>query len=299
MQALASLIMRGTASAAGIAGLFGLAGLFLPPAWLVSGAAVSLYTLRRGPGPGLQVLALATLICGAVAEIALGFGAQVLLLGLVIWLPMWLAAQVLRRSSDQGIALSAIGGVAALYVMGTYLIVPDPAVWWTRQLEIFRAALVEQGSGALLENANLVELGSRMTAAVGLYIVYSMMLMLLLSRWWQSQLYNVGAFRKEFHVLALPNRLRYGVLALALVVLIASYAGPGQPVFQDLLRIAILMYAVQGLAVVHFHATERAVAGVWLVPVYILFLFISPVLALVGYADSFLDTRRLHGQAKV
>ena len=288
--------MRSPITAAVIASLLALLGLVLPLALLPSGAAIGLYTLRRGAAAGMQVLALALVLAFAAAQL-LGFGKELALVGCGIGVPTWLLAIALRRTSNQGIALTVAGGFAAIFVFGTYQVLSDPGPWWTARLEAIRTALPEQGRGTLLEMFDLAELGEQMTSEVANYILLMLFAVLLLARWWQSLLYNAGGFRKEFHALALPRRMSYVVIVLLAAALIGTASEASSPV-TDLLHVAMMMFAVHGLAVIHFFAAARSFGSLWLAPIYLLFLFAPPLLAILGIADGLLDLRRLRPSGK-
>jgi hypothetical protein len=291
VPALAAFIMRGPMGAAAIAGLFGLVGLFVWPAWLFSGSTVSLFTLRRGAAGGLQVIILAALFCAVVSYFGTGSMVAALLFGLVIWLPMWVTALVLRHSAAQGVALAAIGAFAAASILAAWMLVPDIGDWWYRQLGSIQAALASQDANNILARIDVRELATQMTGAVAVYIVLCMTSMMALSRWWQSLLFNVGGFRKEVHALRLPRELDYAVFVLGLAVAVSMLQRLEILWLHELLTVAIALYAIQGLAVVHFHWAARKLARAWLVLVYAAFILMPYAVALIGIVDAVIDTR--------
>ena len=293
MRALAAMIMRGPVSAAGLASLFGLAGLILPPLWLVSGATIGLYSLRRGARPGIQVVLLATGLCGILFYIGTGSLAITALLCGSMWLPVWLVSQILRWRADQGLMMAAIGALAAAYVVIVRVVFPDVTEWWRRQLEAVRDAVQAQDGQSVLGQIDVARIAEQMPAATAIYIVLSLTMMLLLSRWWQAMLFNVGGFQKEFCALLLPRQVFYVVMALALIMLVLAVQGTRVPMAQDLLLVAVLLYGVQGLAVAHYHVSAKSLSSAWLIVAYAAFFVIPQVAAMVGIIDTFIDSRGL------
>ena len=61
----------------------------------------------------------------------------------------------------------------------------------------------------------------------------------------------------------------------------------------------MVLFALQGLAVIHFLARVRGLAGAWLTTLYVMLVLVpqvaGPILATTGLADNIVDLRRLRG----
>lgn len=283
MRWLAGMIMRGRVSAVLVVAV---SVLVLPLVWL-SGPALALVTLRRGPLEGALVMALAAAGLGVLA-LALGGNAATVVTTplLYLWLPMLLAASVLRSTVSLAWTLQAIAIVAALGVFAFHLAYPDPLAFWQPRFEEVRQVFgLEMPAGLdwerFMAQAAPVMTGLAFTNAVAL-VVGS----LLLARWWQSLLYNPGGFRQEFHALRL-SRLLAGAAAAAL--LLGMLAGTG-PIY-DVGVVLSSVFLLQALALIHAYGASRGWSGLWLIPVYVLLPFVSRLLSILGIVDAFVDLR--------
>ena len=141
-------------------------------------------------------------------------------------------------------------------------------------------------------------LASAMNSIMAASVVVSLMIVLLLARWWQSMLYNPGGFSQEFRRMCLP-RLPMMLLTTALLALVAITglnAVEWHPQYAtDLLVIVSTLYAFQGLAAIHNFVAVRGLSIGWLVGLYVLLLVqaLPAILLLVavGLADSLMDRR--------
>ncbi len=283
MRWLAGLIMRGRITAALVVAV---SVLVLPLVWL-SGPALALITLRRGPLEGALVLAMAATGLG-VLGLALGGNAAAVVITplLYLWLPMLLTGWVLRSTVSLAWALQAIAVVAALGVFAFHVAYPDPLAFWQPRFEEVRRVFgLEMAAGAdwerFMAQAAPMMTGLAFTNAVAL-VVGS----LLLARWWQSLLYNPGGFRQEFHTLRL-SRIVAGAAAAAL--LLGMLAGRG--VTYDVGVVLSSVFLLQALALVHAYSASRGWSGLWLIPMYVLLPFVSRLLSILGIVDAFVDLR--------
>lgn len=83
--------------------------LLIPPASILSTSVVALVTLRKGTVPGALILGLATAISGGIALLALGGVNLAIGFLILMWLPVWLLAVLLR--SSRSLALAIVGAM--------------------------------------------------------------------------------------------------------------------------------------------------------------------------------------------
>lgn len=278
MRALAEFAMKGRGQATFAAVLATGTVLF---AW-AGAAIVALVILRRGLSAGSFVLLWALL--PAIALVAMGdTGPLTTLLGTA------LAASVLRVTASWPLALTtAVGsgvmtGLAVLMFGGAYV---EEIL---RILGEFIAQLQTQAQSQGGEAPAISKpSASQILGLLGLSNAITVVLCLILARWWQAMLYNPGGFRSEFHGLRLTPPLT--------VLLLVS--GCGLALLGPDYRFWALIFAVPfmftGFALVHGLAGQRQLGGNWLGMFYFAWLILEPfklLLLLLAAADSWLDIR--------
>ena len=264
-------------------------GLILPLfSYICSGLVPALVTLRKGAVTGLQVI-IGSLVLTAIFALAVKINPYIVIaFAIGVWFPVWSCANVLRITENQGYLVLAAGGMALLYIILIHLMVEDVTGLWRQWLAVWLEQTVQPEKQAQLQEimGNAVPLMNAIMAA-GLFV--SLMVTLLISRWWQAGLFNPGGFKQEFYSLRLPRGLITAiVLCVALVV--TGHAHPGSMAL-DILILLIFIYLFQGLASVHRLIAARGLATGWLVGIYVLMFVVPQIilfLACLGMADSWL-----------
>ncbi len=296
MRFIARLAMRGPYHAAGVAAVAllgsGAIGLLI----IIAGAVVALATLRHGSREGLRVMLLAGVVATAARLLTGNDALPVLVLGLVVWLPSWLLAANLRRSRRQALPLTMIGVLVVCYAAAIRAAVGDVTAFWVSHLTPLFELLARQGGARLSEaQIGLVAAQIHIWSLVAIFAILASML--LLARWWQAALFNPGGFGSEFRELRLPPAALV-VAALAAVLLVADRAaGLGLALAGDVFVVVVVLFAFQGLALIHHRARRVSLSGGWLAGLYVMLLLlpqvVGPLLATVGVADGMADFRRL------
>jgi uncharacterized protein YybS (DUF2232 family) len=222
----------------------------------------------------------------------------------VLWLPLVVMAASLRRSASPARAIMLALGFGLMVLLGFALAIDEPTEWWRQLLGQLLEPMMQEVPPADLPQleANLAELAGQMSGVMAAGMVASLLGCLMLGRWWQSLLFNPGGFGGEF------RRLRMGqALAAAAVVLTAAHmlwqlGGEGGGLLRDLLALAQVAFALQGVAVVHalVHA-NKAQRGILVVMYLLLVILLGPVvllLAMVGVVDNWFDFRSRFGRGK-
>jgi hypothetical protein len=127
------------------------------------------------------------------------------------------------------------------------------------------------------------------TGVMAMSLSFYALLQLLVSRWWQSAMFNRGGLRKEL----LQIRLSYAAGGLLLIsTLFASW---GNAWFMDMIPALYLMYALAGLSALHYVASSLKLKWFWLGLIYA-GMVIAPVsvflIAVVGVFDTAFDIRK-------
>ncbi|MBK1719001.1 hypothetical protein [Thiocystis violacea] len=290
MKLLANFVMRGYSQATLVTTVAGLLSLLLPFIGILSSAAVGLVTLRKGQREGLLLLIFATLAASLIALLALGNAWVGVGLLVILWVPIWGLANILRstRSLATTVQLAALGGLVMVLVI--HVAVGDPALYWRQLMEPLRLSLV--GDGLFDADASEVlfgQLAKWMTGAFAAALVFQYLVSLFIARWWQAHLYNPGGFGDEFRAM----RLRPVVGILFLVLLGWGLLAKG--IGLDLAPVLGFLLLLQGLTVVHGLRGLLAVHRGWLVALYLLLVLFMPqtglLLASIGLVDLWADIR--------
>ncbi|MEM7208312.1 MAG: hypothetical protein AAF434_10835 [Pseudomonadota bacterium] len=293
MVGLARYALAGTPQAAALVSGFLALGLIVPPLVLLSGALLSVVTLRKGTPAGTQAAALATVALGGLMIFVFSSVQAHLVLVLSFWLPSLVAASVLRSTIrlDLGLLVSGVFGVFGL--LGIYIVFDDPAAIWLETLKVAMPAEVWTAQFQISEtdySTFLSELAEMMSAAMAASLVFSAIVSLLLARYWQAALFNPNGFQAEFHQLRMHKIVALGLLAIAgLSFVIDSQFLTGVMV------VLLLVFWFQGIAVVHAIVKQRELGVGWLVVMYVLNVMVPQVvftLATLGLADTWIDLRR-------
>jgi hypothetical protein len=296
MRGIARIAMTGPVAAAVAAASFSLLALFFAPALVISGAIVALVTLRHGWLEGLKVMAMALAVSLGVLVLATGGVGRAGAVVVLPWLPVWCAAIALRGSGRQGSALAMLGAFVAGFALMLRQALGDVDAFWQERLGQLGKAVTEQG-GQFLTPAEIAAVAGMMHEASVAVMCLGLAAMLLLARGWQSGLYRPGAFGEEFRALVLPRWVLLAAGALGVLAMVTAGGGLMPGLVGDLLVVGVLLFAAQGLAVVHERAARAMARRPWLIGLYV-FAFIMPhvvatILALTGVADQAADFRGL------
>lgn len=297
MYALASYIMRGPVQALLVTAAFALTSLIpvLGILSVLSGATVALVTLRHGAKQGMQVLAGASLILSLSIYFVMGTMLPGLVFVLFLWLPLWGISLLLRRTASWSITLDAAVVLGVLMVVVFYIATGNPAQWWVLMLGQVFDAMAAQRTGVDLGllREQLPKIAEWMTGMLAGAFVLGLIASMMLARWWQSLLFNPGGFRQEIHGLR-QSRIATMVVLVLLSLSLLKFGVIGR-LAADLMVIAVVVYSVAGLALVHAVMAITGKHRGWLVALYVV-MFVLPfhamtVLAGAGFADSWVDFR--------
>jgi hypothetical protein len=301
MKGLASFVMRGPSQAVMATSVLALLSLLLPLLGILSAACVGLVTLRQGVKHGLGISLLATLACGVLIWISFGNPLPSLGFLIVQWMPMLLLGLFLRSSRSLNLTIQVGLVFGLLVIAGQYLFLGDPVSFWQTQLEPLVEQLVQAGVLTKTHSSAVVQQMARwmsgvLAAGVFLQLIFS----LLVSRWWQSLLYNPGGFRTEFHGFRL-HRL-FGVLGVPALVLLVVVSGETPELVRYLGVLLLAILFIQGLAVIHGLLGMAGAGIVWLIGLYLLLILVPPqaamVLATMGLLDIWIDFRARYARRR-
>jgi len=298
LRSIAVFSMQGRWQAAIAITLLSLTSLMLPPLSYLASGVIALTTLRMGPKEGAKIVAATLLIFTLLAGLMLE---RFYISGLFLlssWLPILGISLALGYTRSLAAALLSAGGLGIVLVLGTHLVVADPALWWHDMIEPFMATFTEEPSWQLNEadtQSLIVSLSEMMTGLMAAGFSINIILGLLIGRAWQAKLYNEGGFASEFYQLTLGRRA--AILTIVVMILAVSPLGDSLPVLRDCLPVMLIVFTLQGLSVVHSIVNSRQKHRFWLVAVYVLLIVMMPqmlvLLAMTGVLEQWFNFRQL------
>jgi hypothetical protein len=295
MNALAGFFMRGRSQAILSVSLLTVLSWLLSLASLLAAASVALLTLRRGGKEGAFVVLGALPVVALAGQLALGNALQAGGYSLALWLPVLGTAIVLRETASLSTAVLFALGLALVLVIGFYALVDDPAGFWGDTLQRAIQPMLERRSSEVdpeLVNQTMQIFSTYATGAVAAGSLMTVLISLLVARWWQANLYNPGGFRAEFTQLRFPWIIS---LAFLLIALVAGITGGGISVFSaNLLMPVFTAFILGGFAVIHALCSALPSGKFWLAGIYVGLMFVAPMvllIAAIGLTDPWLHWR--------
>jgi hypothetical protein len=289
---LANFILKGQSQAALVAATMAILGLILPPAAWISAAAIVLITLVNGPQRGLITTAIALMGTALFAYLIFATPQVAIVFVLLVWLPAWLLATVLRQTVSLAYSLQVLAVVCLLAIVLIYTLYPDFGEFWRESLDQIVMQLAGQS-----EDFSLAELKQTEDWVIsflpGLFIsslMFGTILSLLLGRWWQAVNFNPGGFAEEFQSLNLGK-----VSALVAVALIILAMLIDNIFAVALVTVMFVLYGMQALSILHAVIRIRQLNGAWLFAFYMIMFFVPHLLMLLillSLADPWLDIRQ-------
>jgi len=295
MKAIATFIMQGGRQATIVVATMAILSLLMPPLLIVSVAAVCLVTLRNGSIEGLKVLVGSTVATALMSFMVLGTSLVSFTYLFVLWLPAFLVSMVLRNTGQLNKALEFLVVLGMLAVAGVYFTLDNPAQFWLTGIQEVLKSFAEQQelpvTQAELEEG-LVFWSQYITGVVVAGTLVSLLMSLMLGRWWQGLLYNAGGFDEEFsHFRLLP---RDGIVFVVLMALGVLLDGAFAELVWNLDIQVLLLFFIVGISVVHVvlknRSGSRYLLGFFYIAVFFVPHLILP-LVLIGLSDVWMDWR--------
>ncbi len=286
MGFLATQIMRGRWQASGIAIALALLSLFMPPISIVSSAAVALVTLRLGAYEGLTVFGISLATLGILGVIS-GNVEFALLYGVVLWLPIWVLAILLRAGRQLALAIESAVLLGGAGIVSFSLLKPNSSEMWKNLL-----MQMSPPNAALDVQPQIEILAHYMTGIIAAGTIFGWIFALFLARWWQAQLYNPDGFRTEY--LGLSTSKRFALGSLSLIAIAALSSGGIAELATNLSILVVVLYVFVGTSVCHSLLTPLN-QGRYLVIGFYVTVFLIPHLlipvATIGVVDAWFNLR--------
>lgn len=295
MKALATFIIQGGRQATLVVAVMAVLSLLMPPLVIISSAALCLITLREGALEGVKVLIGSTVATALIGYIALATPLIAATYLCVMWLPVFLVALVLRHTRQMNVAIECLVVLAMLAVVSVYVFVDNPAEQWALSIQAVIATLGEQQDILVSQSQlqeGLVFWSAYMTGIVVAGTITSIMMSLLLGRWWQGLLFNPGGFNQEFTSIRLLPRDAYAFIVL--IVLALLFSGQLAELMWNLDVQLVLLFLIVGVSVVHVIIKNRGTSQFLLFGFYVAVFFVPHLmlpLILIGLSDVWMNWR--------
>lgn len=267
--------------------------LFLPLAGIISGAVIALLALHHGLRQTVLLALAAAAILALIALLTGGSAPQTALVAMLNWLPTYALAALLGNWRSLTLTLQVSVIVASVGLLGFYVVLGDPSVFWSNWLAdeaavLFQDMGLNEQAATLLENREAIAQQMTVLFVFAIWSLYTFGLLL------GYALYDALHGRKS--VFGRFCDLNFGRV-LALIMAVASVAAvmTGTIWLRNLAFLVFVIFWIQGLAILHWLHAEKRLPAVLLVVVYALVPLLSalPVisLAVVGYTDAWFDFR--------
>ena len=289
MQALAAwLVARPQNAVIALA-----ATLLLPLLQMVSGVIMVLLVLKQGARTAVLEAAVAGVILALVALVTGSPLMQILVAALSTWVPAIMLGLVLQATRSLTLTLQVSVLVAALAVVGFYIVIDDLVAYWDPVMTVL---LEWTRANNLQEQARLMESDPVMTANM-------LTMAIVLSTWMLYSVYLVFGYwlyklipgeSGDYGRFSDLNFGRVIALIMALLSLLAFVTGAAW--LQSVAFVLFAVFWLQGLAVVHWLHSVGNLPLLVVIMTYVLLpflhVFLIMALAVLGYTDAWFTFRR-------
>lgn len=291
MNTFGKFLLAKEANAVVIAFLCALLSVFNFPTGIIAVIIVGLVTLQKGPKSGLWLLAWIALPSIALLALRRVGLFDVLLFRCVL---MWVFAVALRRYRVWSLLLEAIALLGVMLIVLLHLFFPHLQAWWrTELLAYMKPLFLEAHWHIKLTTAQITALLAPIaTGIVFFFIAGTLVLQLIIARFWQFSLFNPGAFAKEF------TQIRAGMVSIILMALLLILALFKKQMALDAFPLALLPFFIAGLSLMHFFAQQKKHLIYALILMYTGLFFVPAivisVLGIFAFTDMFFGFRKLN-----
>tara|TARA_A100001011_G_scaffold393647_1_gene484036 strand:- start:6265 stop:7161 length:897 start_codon:yes stop_codon:yes gene_type:complete len=269
-----------------------LLGLMIRPLLIFNASMISLVALSCDRKEVSRAIA-GSLVIVAFFSFLLSLGPSTLLFALGLWLPAASAAVLHRAHRDFYYSFLTLTVFVFIYLCFFRLSVESVQIFWTDRVTTFLSNFPVTELN--LSEAELVIVSGQVHIWSILLIQFFLISSLLISRWYQSKLYNPGGFSQEFLSFKLPKFLAL-LLTSCLLLNVLEFLGPRDfSVLGDISVMLMGLFFFHGLSVIHFTGRENKLARGWFTALYILVLLLPQLVGLViiitGILDCFINLR--------
>ena len=245
---------------------------------MIAAMIFALVTLRKGAKEGLFLLPWAILPFCAQAY-AMHYPITSVIAALLGWLVFWLCAIVLKHYSSWSAVIQVAVILAMLFVFIFHWYVGDVQAYWVHSVKNFASQVANSNEMSNFVQPGFLLLFSKIATGLGaLLFTLSIVMKLVMARWWQALMFNPGGLRKELHSIVLPRWM----LALLVLVLVGVFSGHG--LSMDVSIPLLGAYVIAGLSLLHAWVVNYRFNIVLLILFYVAVYIFPKVLLVVVLA---------------
>ncbi|ABS78331.1 hypothetical protein CbuD7D7780_04805 [Coxiella burnetii] len=266
---------------------------FILPTGFIAVVIAGLVTLQKGYKSGLMVLAFVLLPVIAFLvthhmDFFYRFGLLLIQCGLI-----FIFALILRHTGSWQWVVKSAAMLGILAVGTVHIIFPDIKQTWAQLITHYLktndwTSTFRLGAGCSAEFVH--HLAPIATGGFAFFVLFGMIVLLILARWWQASLSSPGRLQMEFTAIRI-NPVVAGLL------LIASLGLIWQPAWLiDMYPVLLLPFMLAGLSILHRLVMNRKDMILLVLAVYVALLLLTfftvIILAIIGLIDSFYNFRK-------
>jgi hypothetical protein len=268
-----------------------IATFLLPITQIIGSAILVLLVLSRGPARAVIVAGLsfaAILVLALVSAVPVS---QLIQVALTIWLPGIALALLLQRMRSLTLLLQTTVLVAMVVIVGLYVVLGDPAVYWRDILE--QLTSMWRNAGLEKESEIFVQLQPYAPQMTGILVAVGWLLHVAALLTGYAAYISLPGKPGGFGRFSELNFGRVLALVLALTSIVAMISAAVW--LQNFAFVLFVIFWLQGLAMLHWLHGIGRLPGVVLVGVYVLTVFLGPLLVtavgVMGYTDAWFNYR--------
>jgi len=296
MHSLVTILLQSRTNAALMVLALSLLALYIPIFSYFCSAAIAAVALSKGMADGVILLLVSTLLV-VVFALSVAESGSVLLLVIStngVSAMLLVVALVLRQTSSMSISLLAASCLSAIMLLGVFVVMTDAPDWWQSKVNAISAPLLDNMQQHPTELEQRKQQVDHIAAYIGYFgagVLAYLFICLFIARWWQALMYNPGGFREEFHQIRNIKAVAISTVVLAMLTLL-NISHDLTELARNILLLIAPLYLVQGLSVVHAVVALKKLHFAWLGVIYLMMMFMLPIVVMLGYFDSWVDIRR-------
>ncbi|MEM7304515.1 MAG: DUF2232 domain-containing protein, partial [Pseudomonadota bacterium] len=265
-------------------------GLVFPLAAIISGAALVLVTLYVDPKNATLITLFAVVALAATTYFLMGnplVGATAALAQLT---PSLFLASLLYQTRSLSFSLQAAAILGVIAFVAIKFFYPQDVSFWESALTPMLNSMFEVSGITAEESQTLIrEISTYMTGVMITSIVLVHSIILYFGYWLFCKAKDSEQYKKDF------REVRLGKALAALAVVTCIWAVTAQsPYIAQLCAILSVLFAIQGMTMIHVLCATLKKGKLWLVISYLVIIFVPQAIFFVivlGLSDSFFNLR--------
>ncbi len=291
LKSFANFIISGKLPAFTVVFGFLVFALAFPLSAVVSGAALVLITLHANPRNSLLIVLANVIALAICSSLFIGNAAIGAVTAMAQLAPGFILATLLYSTRSLSLAMQAAALLGAIIFILAGLTFPEAPAFWQSALSPILTPILEARNYSQ-ENIGLLisQMANYMTGLLIASIVLVQSTILLLGYKLYCLANESTQFEQEF------KQMRLGKVLAILALICGLWALATQSVFAaQLCLILIILFLLQGMAVIHTYCGTMTKGKLWLIIAYLLVIFIPQAIVIVillGLVETFFRLRQ-------